>query len=176
VTASDVELVAQVLAGEDGAAFAELVRRHQGDVRRLLRRLTAGDASLADDLAQETFLRAYRGLATYRGGRFGAWLYRIAYHAFISATRSARLQPRCDTDEAIDDAVTVPDGLRLDLEAALARLRLEERVAIALTLGHDVTHEDAADLLGWPLGTLKSHVARGREKLARILRPWKDDR
>jgi RNA polymerase sigma factor (sigma-70 family) len=177
VSVTDLELIARVLAVRDGAAFAELMRRHQGDVRRLLRRLTGGNAALADDLAQETFLRAYRGLATYRGGRFGAWLYRIAYNVFASATRSGKLEPAHEHDpDALDTSIPAHDGLHLDIETALQQLRPEERIAIAVTIGRDITHEDAAELLGWPLGTLKSHVARGRDKLTRILRAWKDDR
>jgi len=168
VTDPDLELVARVLACGDGDAFAELVRRHQSDVRRLLRRLTRGNAALADDLAQDTFLRAYRGLAGYRGGKFGAWLYRIAYNVYASAIRATK--PAVEADERDVDP---PDGLRLDLEAALGTLRHEERLAIALTIGRDITHEEAAEILGWPLGTLKSHVLRGREKLARLLRDWR---
>jgi len=171
VTESDLELVARVLALGDGGAFAELVRRHQSGVRHLLRRLTGGNAALADDLAQDTFLKAYRGLATYRGGKFGAWLYRIAYNVFASATRSAKPAPELGPAAEL----APPDGLRLDLEAALVHLRPEERTAIALTLGRDVTHEEAAEILGWPLGTLKSHVSRGREKLARLLEDWRPE-
>ena len=177
--ATDLDLVAQILATRDRDAFAELVRRHQADVRRLLRRLTRGDAALADDLAQDTFLRAYRGLATYRGGRFGAWLYRIAYHAYASAAREPAVRAEVEADDGAPDDAAAPEpppGLRPDIEAALAQLRTEERIAIALTIGRDVTHEDAAEILGWPLGTLKSHVARGRDKLARILRAWKNER
>jgi RNA polymerase sigma factor (sigma-70 family) len=174
--ATDIELVARVLATHDGAAFAELARRHQAGVRRLLWRLTSGHAN-ADDLAQDTFLRAYRGLASYRGGSFPAWLYRIAYNTFVSAARTGRLAPPHAHDDAGDDAAdTSSSALKLDLEAALARLRPEERVAVALTLGQDITHDDAARILGWPLGTLKSHVARGRGKLVRMLQGWKDER
>lgn len=175
--ASDIELVARVLAGGDGEAFAELVRRHQPAIRRLLWRLASGNQAVADDLAQDTFLRAYRGLASYRGGSFTAWLYRIAYNVFASAARGGKLDgPRPPDEDREGDAVAPSAALKLDLEAALARLRPEERAAVALTLGHDVTHEDAARILGWPLGTLKSHVARGRDKLMHMLSGWKDER
>ncbi len=164
----DAELVARVLAGDDRRAFAELVRRHQSAVRGLLRRLTAWDAALADDLAQETFLRAWRSLASWRGeARLSSWLYRIAYNGWASQVRRAPepeppepAPPRPAADGAID---------RHDLGRALATLREEERTALALAYGRDVTHEEAAAILDWPLGTLKTHLLRGREKLRRIL-------
>src|SRR5690606_10260925 len=80
----DAELVALAGHGGDERAFAELIRRHQGKVRGLLLRL-AGDRPLADDLAQEAFLRAYRGLAGFEGrARFSTWLYRIAYNVYLN--------------------------------------------------------------------------------------------
>ncbi len=168
MAATDEELVARVLAADDRCAFAELVRRHQSAIRTLLRRLSGGDAVLADDLSQETFVKAWRGLAGFRGGaRLATWLYRIAWNTWASHARRAPVPappppdpPRSEADAALD---------RRDLERALASLRDEERAAIALAYGEDLTHEEAAELLGWPLGTLKTHVARGKEKLRRLL-------
>ncbi len=81
MAATDEELVARALAADDRRAFAEMVRRHQSAVRTLLRRLCRGDAALADDLAQETFVKAWRGLAGFRGGaRLSTWLHRIAWN------------------------------------------------------------------------------------------------
>ncbi|HEY7725401.1 MAG TPA: sigma-70 family RNA polymerase sigma factor [Anaeromyxobacteraceae bacterium] len=164
----DADLVARVLADDDRRAFAELVRRHQSAVRGLLRRLGAGDAATADDLAQEAFLLSYRKLASWRGeGRFSTWLYRIAWNAWASQARRAPAPlppepapPRPAADAALE---------RHDLERALARLRQEERTALALTCVGEVTHEEAAAILDWPLGTLKAHVLRGKEKLRRLL-------
>src|SRR5262245_5424028 len=88
---TDRELIARVVADDDRNAFAELVRRNQSAVRGLLRKLTAGDHGRADDLAQETFLRAYRGLGTYRGDtRLTSWLFGIAYRAFLSDQRARK--------------------------------------------------------------------------------------
>ena len=167
---SDLELVARVLAADDRRAFAALVCRHQSAVRRLLRRLCAGDAAQADDLAQETFLRAYRRLATWQGeGRFSSWLYRIAWNGWASQARrlpqpllEAPAPPRDAADAAID---------RHDLERAMAGLREEERAALALAYGQDVSHEEAAAILDCPLGTLKTNILRGKEKLRRMLAP-----
>jgi RNA polymerase sigma-70 factor (ECF subfamily) len=162
----DTALVARVLAEDDRRAFAELVRRHQSAVRTVLRRLCAGDAARADDLAQETFLRAYRKLDGWRGeGRLSTWLYRIAYHLWAS---DARRLPEPEVPEAGE---VRPHGdaadARLDLSRAFGVLRAEERAALALAYGEEATHEEAAQVLECPLGTLKTHVARGKAKLRR---------
>ena len=159
---SDAALIVRCLQIDDRNAFAELVRRHQSDVRRLLRRLTSDDAR-ADDLAQETFLRAYQALAQFRGGaRFSTWLYRIAYNMYLAQARKAaapEVQPSPPKD-AIAGVIA-----RHDLLRALIELKPEERAALALTYGEEVTHEEAAEILDCPLGTLKTHVSRGKEKL-----------
>jgi RNA polymerase sigma factor (sigma-70 family) len=162
VSVSDAELIVRVLQSDDRHAFAELVRRHQSDVRGLLRRL-AGNAALADDLAQETFLKAYRSLAQFRGGaRFSSWLYRIAYNAFLAQARRAKVEPEAPPPPR--DALLDVDA-RHDLARALSELRPEERAALALTYGEEVTHEEAAEILDCPLGTLKTHVSRAKAKL-----------
>jgi RNA polymerase sigma factor (sigma-70 family) len=90
VALSDTDLVARALR-DDHDAFAELVRRYQSPLRAWLRRLTGGDFARADDLAQETFLRAYRRLGSFRGtGKFSTWLFSIAYNEFRNDTRRRR--------------------------------------------------------------------------------------
>jgi RNA polymerase sigma-70 factor (ECF subfamily) len=173
VTGSDAELVARILADDDRRAFATLIARHQGAVLALLRRLTAGDMARAEDLAQEVFVRVYTKLATYAGGAFGGWVYRIAVHAFLDTVRRGA-RPPVPLDDDVPDVAPSP-LLRHDLEEALADLSADERTAIVVTLGRDRTHEEAAALLGWPLGTLKTLQARARRKLARRLADWKED-
>jgi RNA polymerase sigma-70 factor (ECF subfamily) len=137
-------------------------------VRNLLRRLAAGDVALADDLAQECFLAAYRSLASWRGqARFSTWLHRIAWNAWASDARRRRAPepPAPEPPPAAAEALV----RRHDLERALGLLREEERAALALTYGRDVTHEEAAAILEWPVGTLKTHVLRGKQKLRRLL-------
>src|SRR5215470_11191411 len=88
---SDAELIARVVVSDDRHAFGELVRRHQSAIRATLRRLAAGNLALADDLAQETFLLAYRNLKSFRQeARFSTWLYRIAYNAFLADARKTK--------------------------------------------------------------------------------------
>ena len=166
----DAELIARVLAGDDRRAFAELVRRHERAVRSLLRRLCAGDAALADDLAQETFLRAYRGLTGYRGGaRFSTWLYRVAYSAFLSHARASRTRELPELDHVSSGSGAL---LRHDLERALGALGPVERMALVLAYGADVTHEEIAMILEIPLGTVKTHILRSKERLRRALAAW----
>ena len=170
---SDAELIARVVADDDRHAFAALVRRHQSTVRSLLRRLTCGDTARADDLAQDAFLRAYRGLSGFRGGAtFSSWLYRIAYNAFLSDSGRGTVQPL--TEQEASDS-TAPAGLRLDLDQGLRRLSEPERLAVVLSYKEGATHEEIAAVLGCPLGTAKSHVLRGRERLRKYLRDWSEE-
>ena len=169
---SDAELVARVLERDDRHAFATLVRRYQSQVRTMLCRLTCGDRALADDLAQETFLAAYRRLSSYRGeGRLGSWLYRIAYHGWVDSRRAGRREiPEAEPERggAESDEVRRVEA-RHDLERAMSGLRPVERAALALTYGADATHEEAAAILECPVGTLKSYVLGAKQKLRAAL-------
>jgi RNA polymerase sigma-70 factor (ECF subfamily) len=166
----DAELILAVLEREDRQAFAEIVRRHQSQVRTVLRRLTRGDAALADDLAQETFILAWRNLRHFRfEARFSTWLYRIAFNAWRSEARKRR-EVLLDTDESPMPELAAPAGevdaaARLDLERAIATLSDGERAAIAACYYADLSHEEAAGLLGVPLGTVKTHILRAKAKL-----------
>lgn len=147
-----------------------LVREHQSKVRAFLRRLTRGDAALADDLAQETFLEAYRKFDQYRGeGSLSSWLCGIAWSRFLMERRKRKEEPLQDIPEAASADPQATYLAKLDLERALARLGAEERAALTLcyALGH--SHGEAAQILNMPLGTVKSHVSRGREKLKAML-------
>jgi RNA polymerase sigma-70 factor (ECF subfamily) len=170
---SDAELVARVVARDDRHAFEQLVRRHQSRVRGLLRRLCAGDAAAADDAAQETFVRAWAGLRTWRGGAsFSTWLHRVAVNAWISQAR--RRPPSPPPPVEAEDPGTAAVEARRDLERAFAVLREEERLALALAYAQDLTHEEAASAAGWPLGTLKTHLQRAKEKLRARLSPGEE--
>ena len=166
----DAALVRAVQSGDDRAAFAQLVERHQSTVRTVLRRLTRGDAGLADDLAQETFVLAWRNIRHFRfEARFSTWLYRIAINAWRSEARRKR-ELLLDLDEAElpaeDAGEDMPDiASRVDLERALATLSDAERAAIAACYYADLSHEEAALALGIPVGTVKTHILRGKAKL-----------
>lgn len=171
---SDAELVARVLARDDQAAFAELVRRNQSQVRSLLRRLTCGDDAAADDLAQEAFLRAYRGLARYQGtAKLSSWLYRIAYNVYLDARARGRPSSEVEPDNLADGGPLADQGLvRRDVGRAMSVLSPEERAAVTLAYRDGSSHSEVAEILGCPLGTVKTHIARAKEKLARRLRAY----
>jgi len=175
VTPSDPELVLQCVSRNDTAAFGELVRRHQSAVRGFLRQLTRGDAARSDDLAQETFLRAYRGLRGFRGGsRFATWLLGIAYNLHRNDLRGRKRDLL--TGEEAQESASAPSGslsdLRQDLAGALERLPRDERTALQLSLNFSLSHDEIASTTGWPLGTVKTHISRGRERLRKMLSAW----
>lgn len=173
---TDADLIARVLSLEDQHAFGELVRRHQSAVRAFLARMTRGDAHLADDLAQETFLKAWQKLQTYRGGaRFSTWLFGIAVNEFRMASRRRKELALEDADEsptAPEKPAAARDShLRLDLTEALKLLNSNERAAVMLCCQNGLSHEEAAQVLDCPLGTIKTNILRGKEKLRQRLSP-----
>ena len=165
---SDDELVAAARRGSQGA-FREIVERHQQAVRAFLRR-TLADPADADDLAQETFLAAWTGLWRYRSqASLRSWLGAIAWKKRLTWDRSRRRDRlRLEALEPPAHADQCPDR-RLDVGAALATLPEAQRAAVALCLGGEFSHAEAAETLGLPLGTIKSHVERGRAKLLAVL-------
>ena len=173
---SDADLIARVLLDDDHHAFGELARRYQSAVRNMLRNLTAGDRALADDLAQETFIRAYRSLTKYRGkGKFSSWLYRIAYNLFISHIRKKREFTSSSEDKPIEGEVppeTERIQLKMDLAHAMKQLREPERAAINLCYQKGYSHEEAAEILDCPIGTIKTNILRGKNKLRLFLKEW----
>ncbi|MFN2477429.1 MAG: RNA polymerase sigma factor [Chthoniobacterales bacterium] len=175
MTLTDADLVARVLLEDDHHAFSELVRRHQSAVRGLLRNLTRTDAALADDLAQETFLKAFKNIRSFRGeAKFSTWLYRIAYNTFREEARKRKELVGIDETqlEAEQDPQTVDPALRQDLMQALKLLPLHERTAVLLCCHNGLSHDEASRVLDIPLGTVKTNVLRGREKLKKTLAAW----
>ncbi|WP_206185943.1 RNA polymerase sigma factor [Sphingosinicella sp. BN140058] len=143
------------------------MRRHERVVRGFLMRLASGDA---DDLAQETFLRAWSRAETYGGGgRYRAWLLGIAWKTFLMNARARKRRPLGSADPAPERAAPVDTEQEAIVADALARLRPEDRAAVLLChlLGH--SHHEAAEILGFPLGSLKSRVARGTAQLLALL-------
>ena len=166
VLASDEDLAAAAAAGSEGA-FSRLVERHQQAVRAFLRR-ACGDWALADDLAQETFLAAWSRLDRRTpGASLRAWLCGIGYRKALTALRTERRSRRRDADylEAAGPSGEARPEDRLALEAAMADLPVEQRACVALCLAAEFSHAEAALALELPLGTVKSHVARGRARL-----------
>ena len=178
----DPQLVERVAETGDGAAFAELVRRHEGRVRGLLMRMTGGDRTLADDLGQEVFLRAYKGLAKFEGrALFSTWLYRITYNVFLNhRNRSKQLLALPEEYERVTAA---PEGeqspgrldMRRDLRTAIATLPERYRAVVVLYYLEDVSYPEIAQMLEMPLGTVKTHLHRARKELRAALPSWDPD-
>ncbi|RZJ45573.1 MAG: sigma-70 family RNA polymerase sigma factor [Brevundimonas sp.] len=164
----DVELAAEAAAG-GRREFGELVRRHGSAVRGLLRRMGA-QPSLADDIAQDAFIQAFERCAEFRGeGTFAAWVKRIAARLYIKrVAKEARYVAEVENEETV--AAPDPGGL-MDLDEALKTLSEPERLCVSLCHGAGMAHPEIATALNLPLGTVKSHVKRGLDKLRARLQP-----
>jgi RNA polymerase sigma-70 factor, ECF subfamily len=190
---SDAELIARVTARSDQHAFGELVRRHQSTLRASIRKMTGNDAQ-ADDIAQETFVLAWKNMAKFRfEAKFSTWLYRIAFNAWQSEARKKsevliddHAPPNEDGTARADDtkpshaqpaqASHAAQVLRAhDITRAMQHLSDAERAAITACFYNDLSHEEAAFALAMPLGTLKTHVLRGKEKLRQQLLVYADN-
>lgn len=174
----DATLVERVVRDGEARVFEILVRRHQALVRAQLRRLLHDDFATADDLAQETFVLAWRKLEQFRGdSRFATWLYRIAYSCFLQHLRgkggqsSLLLELERGEDESHLIDLGTPE-LGLDLDAALGRLSANQRVVLMYCVQLGLSHEEVAEVLNMPLGSVKTHVARGRAKMRELLHDW----
>ncbi len=166
----DAALVAAAVAGSPDA-FSRLVGLHQQAVRGFLRR-ACGNHADAEDLAQETFITAWENLSRFGGkSSFRSWLCGIAYNKCLTAARSrGRSAARDMAFLQASEVTAAPSGDdRMDLTKAMARLPLEQRAAVALCLAAGFSHGEASEALGLPLGTVKSHVLRGKAKLLEAL-------
>lgn len=170
----EATLIRRSLTLGDEAAFSSLVKLHQGKVRAFLVRLCR-NYDLADDLAQDTFVNAFRKLKSYQGtGSFSGWLYRIAYFNFLQHQRRQKRRNEVTEDYSQQDQVLSNryDSIsteQMDMEKALAQLKPDETAAITLCHSFGYSHQEVADILKMPLGTVKSNISRGKTKLRDIM-------
>jgi RNA polymerase sigma factor (sigma-70 family) len=174
VSFTDADLIARVLLREDQNAFGELVRRYQSPVRGFLIKMTGGDNHLADDLAQEAFVKVWKKLGSFRGeGKFSTWLFGIAHNEWRMSVRGRKeiaLEDLADPPpEAESPDCAAASHLRLDLAEAMKVLTAAERATIILCCQNGLSHEEASQVMNCPLGTVKTNVLRGKEKLRRRL-------
>lgn len=159
---TEQELIIRSVAG-DTAAYGELVRRHQRAVRHWLGKVT-GDFSLADDLAQDTFLKAWDVLDTYLGkGEFRHWLLKIAWTTFLQAARKNRqLKKLVDAIEAEthEEPIQTSEQAAPEVDRLLAILTSEARACMLLSYSYGFSHQEVSDMLSLPLGTVKSVIRR----------------
>ncbi|MDZ4374171.1 MAG: RNA polymerase sigma factor [Phenylobacterium sp.] len=167
----DVELCARAAAGER-RAFGELVRRHGSAIRHLLRRMGAQGAE-ADDVAQDALLAAFERITEFRGeGTFAGWVKRIAARQYLRRLQREKRLASYVAEEARDEPEAGGDAEhRMDLDEALKGLSPAERMCVSMCYGAGLSHGEAAEALNLPLGTVKSHVKRGLEKLRTRLAP-----
>lgn len=162
----------------DDAAYGELVRRRQGAIRNLLRRLTR-DASLADDLAQQTFVKAWQSIPDLRSpAAFGGWLRKLAVNFWLQHARNLHPEVPLGEDLLAKDSPAEPPisaaSTRLDLDAALAQLPRDLRLCVVLAYSEGMSHSEISQATTMPLGTVKSHIARGAARLRALLHDYGD--
>ncbi|MCM1484438.1 MAG: RNA polymerase sigma factor [Muribaculaceae bacterium] len=173
----ELALIARCVTTDDHRAFGKLVNEYSPGLRRFLFNLTLGDASLTDDVAQDTFIKAYTGLRQFKGmSSFKTWLYRIACHEYHTAVRRRHEVPLSDVPSAgyadwlnrTDDTAPASDR-RHDVRVALTRLSEVERTLILLFYFDDLPLRKVASITGLPEGTVKSYLSRARAKMAKTL-------
>jgi RNA polymerase sigma-70 factor (ECF subfamily) len=149
----------------DRAAFAQLVDRRQAWIRNLMRRCS-GNAVLADDLAQQVFLQAWRSIVQLQDAqRFAPWLKRLAINTWLQHARKNDPLHEADAHQDIDGAHHETPGIAMDLDRALGMLADDVRLCIVLSYYEQMTHREIAHFTGTPLGTVKSHIRRGTKRL-----------
>ncbi|MDE5857849.1 MAG: RNA polymerase sigma factor, partial [Muribaculaceae bacterium] len=167
----ELKLIARCVAADDRDAFGRLVTEYEGGLRRFLFNLTGNDAALTDDLSQDTFLRAYLSIRSFKGiSKFKTWLYRIAYNEFIDWKRRNR---EVSADEVVIPELSAETGAasdaKIDLEHCMASLNDTEKSIVLLFYIEDMPIKKVADILGCPEGTVKSYLSRARVKMADVM-------
>jgi len=170
-TISDISLVTRMVVMHDRRAFDTLVRKHQERIRRFFLSQTGGDSQLSDDLAQDTFIKAYTSIQSFRSlSGFSTWLYRIACNVLYDNCRRYKPTEDIDALPPLASQSTADSGARLDINAALGVLKADERLCITLQLMEGQSLERIAEITNMPYGTVKSHLSRGKTKLAKYLK------
>ena len=170
---NDIALVTQVAVFHNKRAFDQLVRKYQSPVRRFFLNQTLGYEQLSDDLAQDTFIKAYVNITKFKGlSSFSTWLMRIAYNVFYDDVRARKQTEDVDTSiSALRHTSSNGDSnLKMDIYAALALLKPDERTCITLQLIDGYPIEQISKITGIPDNTVKSHLRRGKEKMTIYLK------
>ncbi|MCF2972039.1 sigma-70 family RNA polymerase sigma factor [Synechococcus sp. Nb3U1] len=171
--ADDAELIQRCLSG-DSQSFRQLYRKYQQSVRNILYPLCGADS--LDDLVQEVFLRAWKGLPRFRGSaQFSTWLYRICWNVALDQRRRYARQ-RSETQELVlsgEAAHSGPDVMQLHhqqaLQRGMAQLNPEQRLVLVLHDLEDLPQKEIAHILGIPVGTVKSRLFHARATIRKYL-------
>ena len=168
----ELKLISRCVLADDRRAFGTLVEAYQPRLRRFFMNLTLGDEYLSDDLAQETFIKAYIELRSFRGmSRFSTWLFRIGYNEFYSYMRSRHETSDIDsiTSQPIgDDSFSATEASH-DVKVAMASLSEIERTVVTLFYIDDLPLKNIAVITGLNQNTLRSYLHRAKEKMAKTL-------
>lgn len=168
------ELVVGLARTGDRRAFEDLVRRRQSWLRSLMRRLCS-DAALADDLSQQVFLKAWLKIRFLKNpGAFGAWLKRMAINDWLHYLRKNDALRKADALSGEESAKPDEPGLAMDLDEALASLPHSVRLCVVLAYQEGMSHGEVAKVTGFPLGTVKSHIRRGSQRLQSSLAAYSE--
>ena len=168
---SDLTLIAQVVMFDNKRAFDSLVKEYQSRVRKFFLAQTLGDEPLSDDLAQETFVKAYLKISTFRGtSSFSTWLFRIAYNVYYDYTRSRHTTSNIDAASAMPAEGARDTTLQMDLYKALALLSDVQRTCITMQLIDGRSISDISSITGINEGTVKSHISRGKHIMTEYLK------
>jgi len=170
---NDALLVSRVALLGDRKAFSKLVEMYQSPMRRFFFNLTGGDEELSKDLAQDTFVKAWLNITSFRAAaKFSTWLYRIAYNIFCDYTRAKKPDANSDIEMLSDKMIAeTPDkDFGIDFESALQVLKEDERTAMLLFYMEDQTISKISKIMNSPTGTIKSHLHRGKEKLTKYFK------
>jgi len=166
---SDIKLVAQVAVLGDRRAFDKLVKKYQSPVRRFFLNLTLGNEQLSNDLAQDTFIRAYTHISSFKElSGFQTWLFSIAYNVHYDYQR--RHHETEDIETKPERTGNSDPNLSMDIYDALSQLKPDERTCITLQLIDGYPIDKIADITGLKVNTVKSHLMRGKEKVATFLK------
>ena len=170
---NDLTLISQVLILNKKSAFDALVKKYQECIRRFFLNLTTGDKELSDDLAQETFIKAYLNLKNFKKlSSFSTWLFRIGYNVFYDYLRNQKDTDSIDNDEAQALRAESQTGFndKYDVYKALSILKEDERTCITLFYMEDQSIDKISLITGIAENTVKSHLKRGKEKMAVYLK------
>jgi RNA polymerase sigma-70 factor (ECF subfamily) len=168
-------LIVSLARDGDDAAFEELVRRRQSSIRNLMRRF-CGDSNLADDLAQQVFLKMWTSLKALRkADAFGGWLKKIAVSVWLQHLRKHDALRNANELEEADAGSRDATTKVIDLDAALSVLSPAVRSCIVLSYHEGMSHDEISRVMELPIGTVKSHIKRGSEKLRHLLAAYQDN-
>ena len=174
--------VTRVLLWNDERAFSLLMEKYLPQVRRYFLVQTRGNESVSDDLTQETFIKAWSGIKGFKQlSSFGSWLYSIAFNTFINYTRNKNIatEPLDEVHHAnkiADEPFPPPDDREIALQKAIYNLNDKERHCITLFYLEEMSIKEIQKITGYPAGSIKAYLSRGRSNLEKFINEYEKER